>query len=107
MKDNPIAQAACLCRAARHLVAFTGAGISTESGIPDFRGPEGLWKRYRPIEYPEFLRSHEARREYWRRKVESYPLLRDAQPNAGHMALARMHAAGLIHSIITQNIDSV
>jgi NAD-dependent deacetylase len=102
-----ITEAASLVRAARHLVAFTGAGISTESGIPDFRGPQGIWKRYRPIEYPEFLRSPEARREYWRRKVESYPLLRDAQPNAGHLALARLHAGGLLQTVITQNIDSV
>ncbi len=107
MQEAPIEQAARLLRDARHLVAFTGAGISTESGIPDFRGPHGIWKRYRPIEYQEFLRSPEARREYWRRKVESYPLLRDARPNAGHLALARMHAAGLLQCVITQNIDGL
>jgi len=105
--QHQIREAARLLRDARYLVAFTGAGISTESGIPDFRGPHGIWKRYRPIEYPEFLRDPEARREYWRRKVESYPLLREAKPNAGHLALARLYAAGLLHSIITQNIDSV
>jgi NAD-dependent deacetylase len=107
MQEKPIEQAARLLHDARHRVAFTGAGISTESGIPDFRGPQGLWKRYRPIEYPEFLRSHEARQEYWRRKVESYPLLRDARPNAGHLALARLHAAGLMQTLITQNIDGL
>jgi NAD-dependent deacetylase len=107
MQESPLEQAARLLREARHLVAFTGAGISTESGIPDFRGPRGIWKRYRPIEYQEFLRSPEARREYWRRKVESYPLLRDARPNAGHLALARMYAAGLLQCVITQNIDGL
>jgi NAD-dependent deacetylase len=102
-----IREAARLLRTARHGVAFTGAGISTESGIPDFRGPQGIWKRYRPIEYQEFLSSPEARREYWRRKVEMYPALRDARPNAGHLALARLYAAGLLRSIITQNIDGL
>ena len=107
MQESPIEQAARLLCAARNRVAFTGAGISTESGIPDFRGPHGIWKRYRPIEYQEFLRSPEARREYWRRKVESYPLLRDARPNAGHLALAGLYAAGLLQSVITQNIDGL
>ncbi len=107
MQESPIEQAALLVRAARHRVAFTGAGISTESGIPDFRGPQGIWKRYRPIEYQEFLRDPEARREYWRRKVESYPALRDARPNAGHLALARLHAGGLLQAVITQNIDGL
>jgi NAD-dependent deacetylase len=107
MQDRLIEQAARLCRAARHLVAFTGAGISTESGIPDFRGPEGLWKRYRPIEYPEFLRSPEARREYWMRKVQMYPAIRDARPNRGHLALARLFEAGLLQTVITQNIDGL
>jgi NAD-dependent deacetylase len=107
MLDMAMEQAIALIRAARHLVAFTGAGISTESGIPDFRGPHGLWKRYRPVEYQEFLRDPEARRKYWRRKVEQYPALRDAKPNVGHVALARLHAAGLLKTVITQNIDGL
>ena len=107
MQEAPIELAAGLLRDARHLVAFTGAGISTESGIPDFRGPQGLWRRYRPIEYQEFLGNPEARREYWRRKVEQYPALRDARPNAGHLALARLHAGGLLQTVITQNIDGL
>jgi NAD-dependent deacetylase len=102
-----IEQASGLIAGARHLTAFTGAGISTESGIPDFRGPQGLWKRYRPIEYRDFLRDPEARREYWRRKVEAWPGIRDARPNRGHLALARLHRSGLLATVITQNIDGL
>ncbi len=94
-------------RSSRYLVAFTGAGISTESGIPDFRGPQGIWKTMRPIELSEFLADPVARREYWRRKIEGYPQMRDAQPNEGHLALARLYSAGRLQAVITQNIDSV
>ena len=107
MQSHSIQQACDLICSARHLVAFTGAGISTESGIPDFRGPQGLWKRYQPIQYQDFLRDPEARREYWRRKVELYPGIRDAWPNAGHLALERMYRAGRLDAVITQNIDGL
>jgi len=102
-----IDQACALLRSASHAVAFTGAGISTESGIPDFRGPQGLWKRYRPIEYQDFLNDPESRREYWRRKVEGYPEMRDARPNLGHLSLAWLHRAGRLPVVITQNIDGL
>ena len=105
--QGKIEELASLIRSSRYLVAFTGAGISTESGIPDFRGPQGIWTKMRPIELSEFLADPQARREYWRRKVESYPQMRDAQPNAGHRALARLYAAGKLQTVITQNIDSV
>ena len=98
--------AAQVCES-RYAVAFSGAGISTESGIPDFRGPQGIWTKMRPIELQEFLADPSARREYWRRKIESYPRMREAQPNAGHRALARLFQAGFLKTIITQNIDGL
>jgi NAD-dependent deacetylase len=105
--QNKIEQLAALVRSSRYLVAFTGAGISTESGIPDFRGPQGIWTKMRPIELSEFLADPAARTEYWRRKIDSYPQMRDAEPNEGHRALARLYSAGRLQTVITQNIDSV
>ncbi len=102
-----IDELARLVSSSRYLLAFTGAGISTESGIPDFRGPQGIWTKMRPIELSEFLADTAARRRYWKRKIESYPQLRDAKPNYGHRALARLYEAGLLRAVITQNIDGL
>ena len=102
-----IEELASLVRSSLYLAAFTGAGISTESGIPDFRGPQGIWTKMRPIELSAFLADPQARREYWRRKRESYPQMRDAAPNAGHRALARLFEAGYLKILITQNIDGL
>jgi NAD-dependent deacetylase len=93
--------------AAGNIVAFTGAGISTESGIPDFRSPGGIWTRYRPIEFGEFLASEEARRESWRRKFATQATMDKATPNAGHRALSRLVELGRMPAIITQNIDGL
>ena len=92
---------------AERIVAFTGAGISTESGIPDFRSPGGIWTKYRPIEFGDFLASAEARRESWRRKFASDEVMRKATPNAGHRALARLHSEGRMTAVVTQNIDGL
>lgn len=92
---------------ARRAVVFTGAGISTESGIPDFRSPGGIWSQYRPIEFDEFLSSADARREYWRRKVETDKVLLAAEPNRGHRAIAKLVRMGKVSSVITQNIDGL
>jgi NAD-dependent deacetylase len=88
-------------------IAFTGAGISTESGIPDFRGPGGLWKRIQPTRFSDFLSDPEERVRYWQRRRERYPQLLEKQPNSGHVALQRLLAAGLIAEIVTQNIDGL
>lgn len=88
-------------------VVFTGAGISTESGIPDYRSKGGLWDRFQPIYFDEFMSSETARIEYWRRKCELNEQLDDATPNAAHLALADLYHKGLLELVITQNIDGL
>src|SRR5687768_16798886 len=88
-------------------VVFTGAGISTESGIPDFRSPGGIWSRMQPIYFQEFLASEEKRRESWRRRFDNRDGWVGAQPNRGHHAVARLIAAGKASAVITQNVDNL
>jgi NAD-dependent deacetylase len=92
---------------ARRIVAFTGAGISTESGIPDFRSPGGIWTKYQPIYFDDFISSEEMRRESWRRKFATDEVMMKAEPNAGHRALAKLVEQGLMSAVITQNIDGL
>ncbi len=89
------------------VVPFTGAGISTECGIPDFRSPGGIWTKMRPIEFSEFLASQEARDESWRRRFAMEEQFSAAKPGRGHRALASLYKAGKIPAIITQNIDNL
>ena len=96
-----------LIEEANRIVAFTGAGISTESGIPDFRSPGGIWTKYRPIDFSEFMASEEARRESWRRKIGSDRTIGKAKPNRGHLALAELRRLGKLHAVITQNVDGL
>lgn len=105
--DDAIQPAVRLLRAARHAVALTGAGLSTESGIPDFRSPGGVWERFRPIEYQEFLTSDAARREHWEYKRATVPTMLAAAPNTAHRALAELEAAQRLQAVITQNIDGL
>jgi NAD-dependent deacetylase len=91
----------------RGTVVFTGAGVSTESGIPDFRTPGGIWSRYAPIQYQDFMRDPEMRRESWRRGLEIYVSIAAAEPNAAHRAIADWFDAGLVNGVVTQNIDGL
>jgi NAD-dependent deacetylase len=91
----------------RHTVFFTGAGISTESGIPDFRSPGGVWSKMQPIYFQEFIASEETRREAWRRRFDNRDGWVGAQPNAGHRAVASLIARGRAAAVITQNVDNL
>ena len=94
-------------RASKKALIFTGAGISTGSGIPDFRGPQGVWTRRQPVYFQDFMTSEEARIEHWDYKLEGRDAFRDAQPNAIHHAIVRLEQAGKLRSLITQNIDGL
>ena len=106
MKEK-ISQIASKIKAGGNNVVFTGAGISTESGIPDYRSQGGIWDKFRPVYFDEFMSSREARAEYWRRWVELYRGILQAQPNPAHLALANLHEKGLLQAVITQNVDGL
>lgn len=92
---------------ARSAVVFTGAGISTDSGIPDFRSPTGLWKTQKPIPFDDFVADPEVRRRYWSRRFSGDRTLEDACPNAGHRAVAELVRRGHVGTVITQNVDDL
>ncbi len=94
-------------RVAKAILVFTGAGISTGSGIPDFRGPDGVWKRRQPVHYQDFMRSEAARVEHWDYKLEGRAAFRQARPNATHHAIVQLERAGKLLAVVTQNIDGL
>ncbi len=105
--ETAVARLDTLVNEAETVLPFTGAGISTESGIPDFRSPGGLWTKYRPIPFDEFIASAAMRDESWRRRFAMDAQFSTAQPGRGHLALASLYRRGKIPAVITQNIDNL
>ncbi len=106
MKDKITQIADKIAEGGKNII-FTGAGISTESGIPDYRSKGGLWDKFRPVYFDEFMSSKESRIEYWRRKSELYHDIDQAKPNKAHLAVKALYDMGFIESVITQNIDGL
>jgi NAD-dependent deacetylase len=104
---NEIDQLRSLIAAAQRAVVFSGAGISTESGIPDFRSPGGVWSKMQPIYFQDFLASEETRKEAWRRRFANADGWNDAKPNRGHLAVAQLVERNKVASVITQNVDNL
>ncbi|MBV8683442.1 MAG: Sir2 family NAD-dependent protein deacetylase [Caulobacteraceae bacterium] len=96
-----------LIDSSRRIVVFTGAGVSTESGVPDFRSPGGVWSRMKPIYFQDFVASEDRRRESWTRTFSGAAGWTGAKPNAGHLAVARLIASGKASVVITQNVDNL
>jgi NAD-dependent deacetylase len=105
--DESINRLRAILDQCQRAVVFTGAGVSTESGIPDFRSPGGFWTQNKPIEFSDFMLSKEKRRETWRRKIKAQIEFGHAEPNRGHRAIARLIADQRAGSVITQNIDGL
>ncbi|OYW85150.1 MAG: NAD-dependent deacetylase [Hyphomonas sp. 34-62-18] len=107
MTESDANNLAHMIRVAERVVVFTGAGISTESGIPDFRSPGGVWSKMKPIMFQDFVASRDARREAWTRVFNKTAGWTGASPNAGHYAVANLVKAGKVTSVITQNVDNL
>src|SRR5262249_17956898 len=106
-QNGEVATLAQMIADAERAVVFTGAGISTESGIPDFRSPGGIWTKMAPIDFDDFLASEAARRETWRRRFAMEETFKAAEPNRGHRAVAKLVERGTVSAVITQNIDGL
>lgn len=91
----------------QRLFILTGAGCSTASGIPDYRDAKGEWKRRQPVQYQDFIRSEPVRRRYWARSMVGWPQMAQACPNGAHYGLVRLQRAGLVHQLVTQNVDGL
>ena len=94
-------------RESEEIVVFTGAGISTESGIPDFRSPGGIWTRYRPVTFQEYMSSEASRIEAWKRRLDGWEQYKNAKPNIGHYFVHSLDAKGKLVGLITQNVDGL
>lgn len=105
--ENALCRLTEFLRAGTKIVVFTGAGISTESGITDYRGKGGLWQRFQPVTIQEFMRDQDKRRAYWTYKKELYREMKKAGPNEGHRAIACLEKSGKLAGVITQNIDGL
>ena len=105
--DSAVSGLRDLIEGSQRIVPFTGAGISTESGIPDFRSPGGIWAKMQPIRFDDFLASQEMRDESWRRRFDMEDKFGGARPGRGHRALASLYRAGKVPGLITQNIDNL
>jgi NAD-dependent deacetylase len=104
---SAISRLAALLAGSAKTVVFTGAGISTESGVPDFRSPGGIWSRMKPIDFDTFMHNEDARREAWRRTFFGTAGWVGAKPNEGHFAIARLIETGKVGHVITQNVDNL
>ena len=107
MTLHAVDEIAAAWREARSVVVLTGAGMSTASGIPDFRSPGGRWSSYQPVTIQQFRASEAARAEYWRYKGETWQVISAAKPNPGHLALAALAVAGRLDLLVTQNVDGL
>jgi len=102
-----VAEFAKLLKASERAVIFTGAGISTESGIPDFRSPGGIWEQFKPVMFQDFLASEERRHEYWHQRFFRHDDMAKAKPNRGHRAVENLVRSGKVTAVITQNTDGL
>ena len=109
MSAAPVERLGALVAGASRIVVFTGAGVSTESGIPDFRSPGGVWDRFDPSEFTfqNFMKGDAGRRRYWELGRTTFPVIRRAEPNPGHHALVTLWRLGKLDCVITQNIDNL
>jgi len=107
MQSEPHAELVAFIKNASQIMLFTGAGISTGSGIQDFRGPKGFWKTHQPVMYPDFMKDESARVEYWNQKLIAYPSFKAALPNAAHRACVQIEEAGKLGLLVTQNVDGL
>jgi NAD-dependent deacetylase len=106
-ESAPVAALRALIARSGRIVGFTGAGISTESGIPDFRSKGGIWERYKPVLFNEFLEDPAKRKLAWQRTLELWPAVRDARPNTGHCFFVSLHRDRKLLGLITQNVDGL